>query len=84
LVTALSSLRERSDTRRWSAVHVLYAECRCSRRILEHLARSERPAQAQEKLLLVGDSKQQADARTLLDPRQFCVSGTTPDALLER
>ncbi len=44
-----------SSTRRadWVAVHVLYAECSCSNRIVEHLLDSERPAGVHEKLLVV-------------------------------
>ena len=36
------------------AVHVLYAECRCSQRILDGFEAQERPPGAVEKVLLVG------------------------------
>ena len=35
-------------------VHVLYADCACSRRIFDHLADSARPEHAEEVVLLVG------------------------------
>jgi hypothetical protein len=55
LAHALSSLRSQSDEQKWLAVHVLYAQCRCSRNILEHLAASRRPAAFSEKVLIVGE-----------------------------
>ena len=39
----------------WAMVHVLYTECRCSQRILDHLLASDRPAGVRETVLLVGD-----------------------------
>jgi hypothetical protein len=36
------------------AVHVLYSECRCSQRVLDHLLVSERPAEYSELVLFVG------------------------------
>jgi hypothetical protein len=81
LVTALGALREKTDAKRWLAVHVLYADCRCSQRILEHLKSSTRPAAVREKLLLVGDVEQRAAASKLLGTRGFSVIGTTADAL---
>lgn len=53
LVRALEDLRG-SDRDRWLAVHVLYSECRCSRRILDHLLASPRPSWIAEHVLLVG------------------------------
>ena len=56
LSSALASLgRERADSE-WLAVHVLYAKCRCSQRIFEHLFGSERPDLA-ETVLLVGEDE---------------------------
>lgn len=42
----------------WSAVHVLYAECSCSARIVEHLFASERPSGLRERLLVVGEREE--------------------------
>jgi hypothetical protein len=36
------------------AVHVLYAECRCSQRIAEHILSSSRPLDVTERVLLIG------------------------------
>lgn len=83
LVKALASLRGEGDARRWLAVHVLYAECRCSQRILAHLASSRRPQAVREKLLLVGDAEQRAAANALLAGR-LSVIGATADTLRAR
>jgi hypothetical protein len=54
LVRAMASLRAPGDFQRWMAVHVLFAECRCSKRIAEHLLSSTRPSDLSERVLLVG------------------------------
>jgi hypothetical protein len=56
LGASLASLRSPRDGGRWMAVHVLYAECRCSLRIVEHLVQTERPAGWSEIVLWVGVS----------------------------
>jgi hypothetical protein len=65
----------------WSVVHVLYTECRCSRRILDHLLASERPTDVQEVIVLVGDEPALA-AR--LRARRYRVTSITPELLTVR
>ncbi|HEY3500418.1 MAG TPA: hypothetical protein VGK73_37255, partial [Polyangiaceae bacterium] len=48
---ALHGARARDS---WLAAHALYAECRCSQRIVSHLASSSRPAGWEELVLWVG------------------------------
>lgn len=55
LATALAELRAAEGLQGWTAYHVLYAACPCSRRVLEHVATSERPAELAEVVLLVGE-----------------------------
>lgn len=50
---AVATLRS-SDDQGWMAVHVLYGECPCSRRVLKHVLSSQRPTGVSEKLVLVG------------------------------
>ncbi len=50
---AVAKLRGAEDTG-WMAVHVLYGECPCSRRVLKHVLSSDRPRGVSEKLVLVG------------------------------
>jgi hypothetical protein len=40
---------------RWLVVHVVYAECRCSQRVFDHLFDSQRPVGVTELILLVGE-----------------------------
>jgi hypothetical protein len=53
-IGALNALRSEDDGSRLLAVHVLYAGCRCSERILNHLLVGKRPAGVSEKILFVG------------------------------
>jgi hypothetical protein len=55
LAPALKMLRAPSERDQWLAVHVLYSDCRCSQRVAEHLATSERPTGWSEIVLWVGD-----------------------------
>jgi len=52
--TALFELREDKDMGRWVGYHVLYSDCGCSRRVMDHLFSTNRPDDFTEKLLLVG------------------------------
>lgn len=53
LSRALTPLRHAGEAR-WLAVHVLYAECRCSQRVVAHLSSTRRPRGWQEVVLWVG------------------------------
>jgi hypothetical protein len=55
LVPALAMLRTPKQHDQWLAVHVLYSDCRCSQRVAEHLAATERPKGWSEIVLWVGD-----------------------------
>lgn len=81
LLSAIRGLRGERDTERWLAVHVLYASCRCSLRVLEHLARGRRPEHVSEKLLVVGDAGELAGVRRMLAPAGFDVTRVTPEEL---
>src|SRR5262245_4624506 len=54
VATAMASLRAPGEERQMLAVHVLYAECKCSGRIADHLATSPRPRGVTERIVLVG------------------------------
>lgn len=75
LSRSLVELR-RAGTSGWLAVHVLYAECRCSQRIVAHLTSTPRPRGWAEVVLWVGEAAP--------DPalaRAFDVRRTTPEQL---
>lgn len=55
LERSLSALRH-PDEQGWVAFHALYAECRCSQRIADELASTERPRGFTEIVLWVGEA----------------------------
>jgi hypothetical protein len=61
LQESLARLRASETTGRWQAVHVLYAACRCSNRVLDHLLGSSRPADLDETIVLVVDDSADVD-----------------------
>ena len=65
----------------WSVIHVLYAQCRCSQRIVEHLVGRERPVGIREQVLLVGNG---AEYAAKLTSAGFSVVLATPAELKER
>src|SRR5450631_864736 len=54
LAVSLRQFRDGTHQHAWLAVHVLYAECRCSQRIAVHLLSTPRPAGWEEVVLWVG------------------------------
>ena len=50
-----AALRLSRDGATWTMVHVLYADCGCSGRIVDHLVGGRRPAGVREVVLLVGE-----------------------------
>jgi hypothetical protein len=83
LVHALNALRAEGDTGLF-AVHVLYARCRCSARILEHLAAEPRPAGVTEKILLVGSNPELEAELLALAARRIQVVETSAIELRDR
>jgi len=80
LAAALASLRAQGSPPTWMAVHVLGAECDCSRRIADHLLDGARPAGMSEVVLLVGHDDELA-ARLR---KRMAVVEVTPDELGRR
>ncbi len=78
---ALEELHRPTDGRRWQAVHVLYAECRCSQRLADHLLTTVRPSDVDETVLLVG---QDVGLEGRLRARRFHVVRTSPVELATR
>jgi hypothetical protein len=81
LARSMATLRGPNDAGRWMAVHVLYAECKCSQRIAEHLLASDRPKEVSEHVLLVGSD---AALEARLSSRGFQVTRIEPSELSER
>ena len=81
LARSMATLRTPNDAGRWMAVHVLYAECKCSQRIAEHLLASDRPKDVSEHVLLVGSD---AALESQLSARGFQVTRVEPTELSDR
>lgn len=64
-----------------SVAHFLYADCRCSQRILDHLLDGSRPADAHETIVLVGHDDELVRRATA---RGFAVHVVSPDELAAR
>ena len=62
-------------------MHVLYAECNCSKRIFGHLFHSERPAGVAERILLVGHDQTLEDKASAAG---FKTEVVEPEALERR
>jgi hypothetical protein len=54
LAASMGGLRRPDERGKWLAVHVLYADCVCSQRIVDHLLGTERPRDWSEIVLWVG------------------------------
>jgi hypothetical protein len=61
LTASMAELRRPGTRGAWLAVHVLYSECRCSERIVDHLLSTPRPSDWAEVVLWVG--QREPDAR---------------------
>lgn len=53
---ALASTATPAEHGRWRLVHVMYARCPCSNKIIEHLVSSTRPADVAERVVIVDAS----------------------------
>ena len=84
LSNAVNELRSDKEENSWLAVHVLYAQCRCSQGILRHLASGPRPASVVEKVLLVGDNPGIASELRALEARNFRIVTVSADELRDR
>jgi hypothetical protein len=69
LSQALQELR-RPGAPAWVAVHVMYAECRCSQRIVAHLTSTPRPRGWQEVVLWVGEEAPEPSLSRAFDVRR--------------
>ncbi len=71
LAASLEALRSAPSRGRWLAVHVLYAECRCSQRIADHLLSTARPSDWSEMVLWVGAPPPPAALEERFDVRRM-------------
>lgn len=79
--TAFGELRAPDERRSWAMFHVLYADCRCSGRIVAHLTSGARPGDVVERVVMVG--RHEEDERKLARA-DIPVVHVTAEELLER
>jgi hypothetical protein len=80
-VTAMGTLRTPDEAGQWMVVHVLYAECRCSTRMAEHLIALPRLPGVTEEVIFVGHAP---DLEARLSARAYRVISVTPAELEQR
>jgi hypothetical protein len=71
-------------TGRWRVVHIMYRSCQCSRRTIEHLTTTPRPAGLDELVLMVDDDGHPGADDARLSSAGFRVEVITPAVLHER
>jgi hypothetical protein len=81
LAHAMSSLRGADGAGLWMTVHILYAECGCSKQIAEHLLAGGRPPGVAERVLLIG---RDADLEARFGKMELPVTLVTEDEAATR
>jgi hypothetical protein len=74
LASSMGELRRPETRGAWMAVHVLYSECRCSQRIVDHLLSTARPTGWAEVVLWVGRHEPAPDLSRRFDLRRVDAS----------
>ncbi len=72
------------DPSRWGAVHVMYRTCSCSQRTIAHLLATPRPADLDERVVMVDDDGAPGPEDAALRAAGFAVEVVTPQALQQR
>ncbi len=80
---AIASQR-RPDQRGWFVLHVLYQDCKCSRRVLDHLLATPRPAAVTERVVLITRDGRADPALVAAIAARFDVDVATPAAVVAR
>lgn len=78
---ALVSFQTANDEHRWTAVHFLYAECPCSRRVLNHLLDQSPREDVSERIVLIGDAP---ELSSKAEAQGYSVDCITPEELLSK
>jgi thioredoxin-related protein len=82
---AISAQRRAHQRDRWLVLHVVFDECKCSQRVLEHLLAVPRPADVAERVVLVTEHRETAaEAIAAIGAHGFELDVVTPDQLVAR
>ena len=85
LQQAIATQRRMIERDRWLVLHVVFDECACSRRVLDQLLASARPAGIAERIVLVTERPaSMAEAAVAIRARGFDLDVVTPDQLVAR
>jgi hypothetical protein len=79
--TSLASLQTADADNRWVAIHFLYAECPCSRRVLDYLLEQPPRTDVSERVVLIGDAEELA---LKAEAQGYAVDVVGPEELLTR
>lgn len=80
---AIAANRHADQRDRWLVLHVLSEDCKCSRRVLDHLLADHRPAGVIERIVLVSEHGA-AELGAAIRARGFELDAVTPDELVAR
>jgi hypothetical protein len=78
---SLVSFQADKAERRWTTIHFLYAECPCSRRVLDHLLEQSPRKDVSERIVLIGDSTELA---AKAEAHGYSVDCVDPEELLAK
>jgi hypothetical protein len=79
---AIAAHRREHQRDRWLVLHVVFDECRCSQRVLDHLLAESRPPGIAERIVLVTEHRaSQADLIAAIPAHGFELDVVTPDQL---
>jgi hypothetical protein len=79
--TSLASFQIADANHHWVAIHFLYAECPCSRRVLDHLLEQSPRANAFERVVLIGDAE---ELFVKAEAQGYEVDSVAPEELLAK
>lgn len=83
-VTLRDAIRTALPTAEWRAVHFMYRACKCSRRTIDHLLATPRPAATRELVVVVDDDGAAGPEDARLAAGGFGVEVIRPDELHTR
>jgi hypothetical protein len=82
---AIATQRRLTERDRWLALHIVFDDCGCSRRVLDHLLVRPRPPGVVERVVLVTERPAStAGAAVAIRARGFDLDVVTPDQLVAR
>jgi hypothetical protein len=79
--TSLAGLQTVDAENRWVAIHFLYADCPCSRRVLDHLLEQPPRMDVSELVVLIGDAEELA---LKAEAQGYAVDAVAPEELLAK